>query len=253
MPQAVGVNGAPQRREVEQLEAHGHHDPGDGEAGDHGPGALGLAVLVEAEPRPHDVLHDAAGHVGRHVVAVVPAPQLQVRDVRRVHGQAEQRPGAQDGAGAGLRAVEPPQPHRGVVHAVEDVGARGEVVELFGEEEVAAMEDGREDPARGADVRERLVEGPQRVRRGDAGADLGQPAGVRGQVAQREEDGQRLLHAQEPAEGPLAVELHDALLSGDAPPRHDVLACIVAFGRAVPEEETMEQGCLKKKSDRQHF
>lgn len=96
MPETMGINSTPQRREVEQLEAHGHHDPGNGEAWDHGPGALGLAVLVEAEPGPHYVLHYAASHIGRHVVAVVPAPQLQVRDVSRVHSQAQYRPGTQD-------------------------------------------------------------------------------------------------------------------------------------------------------------
>lgn len=78
MPQAMRVHRPPQRREIEHLEAHGHHDPGDRQARPHGPRALAAHVLVVAVPAPQQVLHDADGHVRRHVIAVVPPVHLQV-------------------------------------------------------------------------------------------------------------------------------------------------------------------------------
>lgn len=69
------VDGAPQDgREVKELEAHGQHDPGDGVAGPGGPAAARVVVLVPGIPGPQDVLDEAAGDIGGHVVRVVPAP-----------------------------------------------------------------------------------------------------------------------------------------------------------------------------------
>jgi hypothetical protein len=50
------------------------------------------------------------------------------------------------------------------------------------------------------------------------------------------------LHAQEAAEGPFPVELHNGLGGGDALVGYDVLAGIVAFLGAGPEEEAVEEG-----------
>ncbi len=65
---------------------------------------------------------------------------------------------------------------------------------------------------------------------------------VGGEVAEREEHAERLLHAQNSMEGPLAVELDYWLrrFGGNARVGDDVLAGVVALGRAVPQKEAVE-------------
>lgn len=60
---------------------------------------------------------------------------------------------------------------------------------------------------------------------------------MREEVQQGEEDGEGLLHAEEAVEGPFAVELNDGFQGGDACIGDDVLAGVVAFGSAIPEEK----------------
>ena len=67
------------------------------------------------------------------------------------------------------------------------------------------------------------------------------------EVEEGEDDAEGFLHAEETIEGPFAVELEDRLAVGwvasEARVGDDVLAGVVAFRRAVPEEETMLEGC----------
>lgn len=53
-----------------------------------------------------------------------------------------------------------------------------------------------------------------------------------------EEDGEGLLHAEEPFERPFPVELLDCLAVGDARGGYNVLAGIIAFRGTGPEEKT---------------
>lgn len=57
------------------------------------------------------------------------------------------------------------------------------------------------------------------------------------EVAEGEEHGEGLLHAEEAVEGPFTVELHHWLVAGEAGGGDDVLAGVVAFGGAGPEQE----------------
>lgn len=57
------------------------------------------------------------------------------------------------------------------------------------------------------------------------------------EVAEGEEHGEGLLHAEEAVEGPFTVELHHWLVAGEADGGDDVLAGVVAFGGAGPEQE----------------
>lgn len=57
---------------------------------------------------------------------------------------------------------------------------------------------------------------------------------MREEIEEREEDAERLLHAEEAIEGPFPVELDDLLVCGDPDVGYDVLAGVVAFGWAVP-------------------
>lgn len=70
---------------------------------------------------------------------------------------------------------------------------------------------------------------------------------MREEVHQAEQHGEGLLHAEEAVEGPFAMVLHDRLQHGrvavHAPVGDDVLAGVVTFGRAVPEEESEPKTC----------
>lgn len=199
-----------------------------------------MAILVPAVPAPQHILDGAARDIGGHVVRVVPAPALEVQHVAEIEQRAQQRPDAQQrGAARRVRAVVEAQVvHDRVVQAVEHVEPRAEVVELLGEAEVARVEDARGRPARDADPGERDVKGPQGVAAREGGADLGEAVEVAGEVEGREEDGEGLLDAEEAREGPFAVELDDGLCGGAARGGDDGLAGVVAFGRAVPEEQS---------------
>lgn len=235
MPQTMSVDGTEPGREVKKLHAHGEHDPSDDETGPHSPGATRFAVPVVGEPGPEDVLDDTAGNVGRHVVGVVPPDALEVADVHDVEQDAEERPHTQQGAAARGRAVDAEDADRGIVHAVEDGGAGGEVVELLSERVVARVEDGGEAPGEEADDGEADVEWTEGVRGRDLGADHVEAVVVGGEVAEGPEDAQRLLHAEEAVEGPFSVELDDGMAGGDTASCNDVLALVIAFAGAVPE------------------
>jgi hypothetical protein len=99
-----------------------------------------------------------------------------------------------------------------------------------------------EGPASHAEVCEVDVVFAQRVGCWDVGGDLREAVLVCEEVEEREEDGEGLLHAQEAVEGPFAVELHDWFSGGDALVRDYVLAGVVAFCWAVPEEQAVQDG-----------
>jgi hypothetical protein len=131
--------------------------------------------------------------------------------------------------------------NRGIVQPIQHARARRKVVQLLRELKVPRVKYHAEDPARHATVREPNIVFPQRVRGGDIRLDLREAVLVREEVEEREEDGEGLLHAQEAVEGPFAVELHDRFRGRDALVGDDVLAGIVAFCWAVPEEELVEE------------
>lgn len=106
------------------------------------------------------------------------------------------------------------------------------------------MEDHTEEPTRHAEVCEVLIVFPQGIGRRDGLSDLLEALVVSEEVEEREEHGEGLLHAQDTAEGPFAVELDDGLGrgGGEADVGYDVLAGVVAFGGTGPEEEPVEEG-----------
>ena len=178
-----------------------------------------------------------------------------------VEGAAERRPEAQERASPAApaprggergrrqrprsrrRPVQPEDPHRRHVQAVEHAGAGGEVVEALGEAEVAGVEEDAEDPGGDAEGGEGLVVAAQRVGGGDPAAHLDEPAVVRGHVAEAEEHGEGLLHAEHPRERPLPVELRHLLPARAPPRRHDPLARVVALLGARPQQEPSVEGC----------
>lgn len=191
-------------------------------------------------------MDDANGDVGGHVVRVVPGPESEVGDVAGVQGEAEHRPRAPHALQGGLVGPVPaPDADGRVVEAVHDRGAGAEVVHLLREGEVARVEDHAPEPRVQAEIPEDDVVFAQGIRLRDALAQGGHAPGVSEVVKEREEDREGLLHAEEAVEGPFPVELQHGAAVGrvacEALVRHDVLAGVVAFGRAVPEKETVSE------------
>ena len=60
-------------------------------------------------------------------------------------------------------------------------------------------------------------------------------------IEKGEEDRERFLHAQEAVKGPFAMELNNFFRCCNALVGYDMLAGIVAFCWAVPEEELVEK------------
>jgi hypothetical protein len=67
-------------------------------------------------------------------------------------------------------------------------------------------------------------------------------------VEEGKDDGKRFLHAEETVKGPFAVELEDWFavrgFAGEAGVGYDMLAGVVAFGGAGPEEEAVLECCV---------
>jgi hypothetical protein len=96
-----------------------------------------------------------------------------------------------------------------------------------------------EHPACHPEVCEHDVVFAQRVGSWDIGGDLREAILVREEVEEGEEDGEGLLHAEEAVEGPFAMELHDGFGGCDALVGDYVLAGVVAFRWAIPEEQAV--------------
>lgn len=234
------INTPPQRRKVQQLQTHRHDQPRDNQPGARGPQGLLLAKVLYRKIRPEAILEDPDDHVGRHVVAIVPLDKGEVIDVRGVCGDTRARPDAQQPAV--VRLIEAEDAHGGEIEAIEDASAGGEVVHALGEDEIAHVEDGAPEPGDDAKEAKEAVVGHERVVSGELAADdlLATVVGVAVENAEEHREG--LLDAKEAHERPFAVELLDGLAGVVAGGRHGVLAGVVAFGGAGPEEEAEVEG-----------
>jgi len=233
MPQAVRINHAHPRREVQQLQAHSQDDPGNTQARPDSPGPPNLLILNVTEAAPEQVGHDTNSDIGSHVVRVIPGPEREVQDMQRIQRNAQSRPEPQQALFPRLLPVESEHSDGRIVQPIQNIRARSEVVQLLRDPKVSGMEYHAERPARQAHVAKPQVVFPQRVRRGNLVAELRHAPVVREVVEEGEDDAKRLLHAHEAVEGPFAVELVDGLHVGrvarEALGGYDVLARVVAF------------------------
>jgi hypothetical protein len=242
MPQAMSIQASPPRREVQQFQAHSHYDPCDDQSRPHCPVPSRCSVFLETEPTPHYVLCDPNHHICHHVVCVIPLVPFQICNVRCVQSKAEPSPCAQKGFRSFSSQVKPVYPNRGIVEAIENARPGRKVVQFFSEPEVPRVEDHAKHPTCHPKVCQKNVVFAHRVGGGYARCDFREAVLVSEEVEEREEDGERLLHAEEAVERPFPVELDDSYTSRDALVGDYVLAGVVAFCWAVPEKEAMEEG-----------
>lgn len=124
------------------------------------------------------------------------------------------------------------------VHPIHHVGASPKVIQFLRQREIPRMEYRAERPTCQTAVTERKVVWPERVPRGDRLADSGHPLPMGKEIEDGEEDREDFLHAENPTEGPFAMELQDRRehwgISSESAIRHHMLTGIVAFGRTSP-------------------
>lgn len=132
-----------------------------------------------------------------------------------------------------------------VVQPIQHIEPRAKVVQLLCEREITGMKHAAGRPARDAHIGEHDVKGSHGVRGRDGVADFVEAVEVGPEVGGGEEDGDGLLHAEDAGEGPFPVELDDGLVGSDAGGGDYTLAGVIAFGRAVPQEEAVVEGFLK--------
>jgi len=120
--------------------------------------------------------------------------------MRNVHRRAKQSPDSQNrsrltASSERIVAVQTEDSDGSEEKTVHHAQSRSEVVQLFGDVEVARVEDHAEDPARDPTVSESDVIFPQRVAGRDFSLQPGHSPLVCQEVEEREEDAGRLLDA----------------------------------------------------------
>lgn len=123
---------------------------------------------------------------------------------------------------------EPEDPYCCHVHAIQDLRARCKVVQLLGQIVISRVENHAEYPTGHPKISKRDIISPQSERRRYLFADLDHAPAMGQVVEEREDNAERLLHAEEAVERPFSVELMDGLsvrrVVGEAFVRHDMLA-----------------------------
>lgn len=167
-----------------------------------------------------------------------------------MHGiqqHAENSPHPQDTLLPRLFLVQPEHAYRRIVEAIQDIRTSREVVQFLREIEVSSMEDHAEGPTGEADVSKPKVVSPQRIGRRYLIAELLHAPMMRKVVEEREDDTKGLLHAHEAVERPFTVKLVDGLhvrrVAREPTVGYNVLACVVALGGTIPEEDAAMESC----------
>lgn len=153
----------------------------------------------------------------------------------RIHSKTKSCPCSQHRFRLRAPLIQPKDPNRRIVQAIQDTRPGREIVQLLRDTEIPNMEYHTEGPASHPKICEYYIVSAHRVCSWDVGGDLREAILVCEEVEKGEEDGEWLLHAQEAVEGPFAMELDDRFGGCYALVGDDVLTCVVAFLFAGPE------------------
>ena len=149
------------------------------------------------------------------------------------------------------RPIQSKQPDRRVVQAIQHACTGCEVVQLLSDIEVPRMENHAEDPTCETKVTQEYVVWPEAISRRYGLADLCNAVLMGQEVHQGEEDREGLLYSKKPIEGPFPMILNNwtdhRRISRNPTISNDMLAGVVAFGGACPEQETKVERCHSNK------
>lgn len=240
VPQAMSIKTSPHRRKVQKLQTHSNQNPRNHQPRPHRPSPSRLPVSLKTEPSPHGVLDNPDHHVRCHIVCVIPPVPFQVRDVCYKHGNAQHCPCSENGFCLFPSEIQAEKSDRGVVKSIEHAGTGREIIQLLSQTEIPRVKDHAEHPTSHAKVCQLNVVFAHCVRAWDIRGDFREAILVCEEVEEGEEYGERLLHAKEAVERPFSVELDDRFGCYDALAGYYVLAGVIAFLWAIPEEKTVE-------------
>lgn len=198
-----------------------------------------LLVSDDTEARPHQILDDTNCDIGCHVVRIVPRPEGQIANMQRIEQNTDCCPQATQGRTVwGVLQIQAQDSNHGQVQAVQDAGASAPVVELLSDGEIPGVENHAEGPTGQSEVSKRHIVFSERMPGRDRFLDSRHAMPMRREIEEGEEHRKGLLHPQHSAEGPLTMELNHRAQHWGIPRnsfiRNDMLAGIVAFGRAGP-------------------
>jgi hypothetical protein len=164
-----------------------------------------------------------------------------------VEGNAEEDPSSKDTRAFRRVFVETKHPHHRKKKAIHHRSPSTEIIQFLRHRKIPRMKHTTKHPTRKAKIPKAQVKPPQRVTARNLFPQNFHTVIVSEKIEQREDDGKRFLHAEETVKGPFAVELEDWFavggFAGEAFVGYDVLAGVVAFGGAVPEEEAVLECC----------
>ena len=109
MPEGMCIEHTPPGREIEQLQATGQNDPCDNQTRPGRPQATNLTVSGDGEPAPEDIVHEADGDIGGHVVGVIEVDEGQIAHMQEVQRSTDESPQPQNRAADVVTAAGTPR------------------------------------------------------------------------------------------------------------------------------------------------
>jgi hypothetical protein len=165
-----------------------------------------------------------------------------------VEGNTEEDPCSKD-AGAFRRVfVQTKHPHHRKKQPIHDRSSSTEIVQFLRNSKIPRMKHTAKNPTREAKIAKAKIKLPEWVTSRNLLPQNFHTVIVSEKIKQRKDDGEGFLHAEEAVKGPFAVELEDWFavggFAGETFVGDDVLAGVVAFGGAGPEEEAVLECCV---------
>jgi hypothetical protein len=165
-----------------------------------------------------------------------------------VEGNAEEYPSSKDTRAFRRVSVEAEHPHHRKKKAVHHRSPSTKIIQFLRKSKIPRMKHTAKNPTRKAKIPKAKIELPEWVTSRNLFSEDLHTMIVSEKIEQRKDDGKRFLHAEETVKGPFAVELEDWFavrgFAGEAGVGYDVLAGVVAFGGAGPEEEAVLECCV---------
>jgi hypothetical protein len=165
-----------------------------------------------------------------------------------VEGNAEEYPSSKDTRAFRRVFVETKHPHHRKKKAIHHRRPSTEIIQFLRQCKIPRMKHTAKHPTREAKIAKAKIKLPEWVTARNPLPQNFHTVIVSEEIEQRKDDGKRFLHAEETVKGPFAVELEDWFavrgFAGEAGVGYDVLAGVVAFGGAGPEEEAVLECCV---------
>lgn len=149
------------RGEIQQFKAHRQDNPHNNYPRPGSPQFKAVPVSNDTEANPQKVLDDSNRDIRGHVVCIVPRPETEVADMRRIQEHADPAPETTQRRLIPRRVLIKTQyPDHSKVHPIHHVCAGPEVVQFLRQREIPRVKYRAEGPASQAAVAKRKIVWP---------------------------------------------------------------------------------------------